>query len=166
MTFLFRPDYTASAPILMVLSVAFLIWFGPPYGVVFVSMGRQRINFYVSATCAAANVGLNFIFIPMYGPIAAAATTLATYTLMKAMYLYFCRRHLGSTFINRRYATVLLLCVALAAGLRATGMHVLAAGATFSVIYAIGSYLVILTASEKQLCKRLLGILKGEEAPA
>lgn len=160
--FLFRPEYAQSGHILMVLSVAYFVWFSPPYGVVFVTMGKQRINFFVSLACAATNVVLNLIFIPRYGAIAAAATTLATYLLMKGLYLYFCHKHLGSVFINRRFAIAVALCVALAVGLRLAALHVVPAGVIFCAVYGSLSYLFIFSAAEKRLCLRLVGLRREE----
>jgi len=166
MTTLFRAEYAASAPILMILSVGFLVWNGPPYAAVFVAMGKESINFYVSAVCAAANVLLNLVFIPRYGPIAAASTTLATYVLMKALYSHYCVRYLGSVFINARYAAALGLCVVLAYGLRMLGMHVLAAAAVFAALYASASYLLVLSSAEKELIGKLAATVIGREAAA
>ena len=163
MTFLFRPEYAESKYILIVLSVGYFAWFSPPYGSVFVAMGKQRINFFVSAACASTNVVLNLIFIPRYGAIAAAGTTLATYLMMKAFYIYFSRKHLGSVFIGRRFAVAVLLCAALAAALRLTPLHVVPAGAIFCIVYAGFSYLFIFSAAEKRLCLRLAGLRKEED---
>ena len=166
LTFLFRPEYAAAKYIFVVLSIGHLVWFCPPYAAVFSAMGRQRINFFVSAICAGVNVVLNLIFIPRYGAIAAAATTLATYLLMKGFYLHFCRKHLGSVFIGGRFAAVPLLCVALAAGMKLTALHVVPAGLVFCAVYAAISYLFIFSAAEKQLCLKSLGLMKSEEARA
>ena len=162
--FFCTPEYAASRPILIVLSVACLVWFAPPYGVVFMAMDKQRINFFVAAACAGANVVLNLIFIPRYGGIAAAATTLATYMLQKAFYSIFSRKYLGAVLVGPRFAAALLLCAVLAGGLKLTSLHVLPAGMVFCALYAAFSYLFILSTEEKRLCLRLAGLTRGEEA--
>lgn len=161
--FFFTPDYAASRPILIVLSVACLVWFAPPYGVVFMAMDKQRINFFVAAACAGANVLLNLIFIPRYGAIAAAATTLATYLLQKAFYVVFSRKYLGSALIGPRFAAALALCAALAGGLKLTSLHVVPAGLVFCTLYAALTYLFILSTEEKHLCLRLAGLTRAQE---
>ena len=166
LVFAYKPDYGDSAAILQVLTVGFLAWYGPPYAVVFLAMDRQAVTFHVSAVCAVVNFVLNWIFIPGYGPIAAAATTLATYVLMKALYMGYCRKYLGSTFVDTRYLTTALLCAAIAFALKQTGLHVVPAGALFCAIYAAGCYLLLLSRGERKLCTRLLGTLTGREAAA
>jgi O-antigen/teichoic acid export membrane protein len=161
--FFFRKEYEESGRILVVLSLATLVWFAPPYGVVFAAMDKQRINFFVAAACAGANVVLNLIFIPRYGAIAAAATTLGTYLLQKAFYAAFSRKYLGSALISPRFVVALLLCAALAGGLRLTNLHLIAAGAVFCALYAVFSYLLILSREEKLLCLRLAGLTKPQE---
>jgi len=166
MAFLFPPEYAASAPILMVLGIGFLVWFGPPYGIVFTAMNKQQINFIVAAICAAANIVLNLIFIPRYGALAAAATTLATYLLMKAFYLYYIGKHLDSILINRRYIYTLVLCAVIAAGLRFVNLHVIVSGAVFVLAYGAAAYTFVLTESERVLCRRMLKREERREVPA
>ena len=161
--FFCTPEYAASRPILIVLSLACLVWFAPPYGVVFMAMDKQRINFFVAAACAGANVVLNLIFIPRYGAIAAAATTLATYVLQKASYSIFSRKYLGAVLVGPRFAGALLLCAVLAVGLKLTGLHVLPAGVAFCTLYAAFSYVFILSTEEKRLCLRLAGLARAQE---
>ena len=164
MTTLFKQEYAASAPILMILSIGFLAWNGPPYAAVFVAMGREGINFYVSAICALFNVLLNLVFIPRYGPAGAAATTLATYMLMKAFYSYYCVKHLGSVFINFRYIATLCLCAALAYGLKMLGLNVFVSGAIFTTLYAAACYMFVLSSAEKLLLGRMAAGIGRREA--
>lgn len=156
MTFLFTAEYVESARVLQILCIGFLVWDGPPYGIVFAAMGRQDLNFYISAVCAVVNVVLNLIFIPLYyGPIAAASTTLATYVLMKILYIHYCRKHLGSAFVDYRYPLTLALCLAIAAGLKLSGLHVVPAGIVFCLVYAGAGFVLLLSPQEKKLCLRM-----------
>ena len=197
MTLFFKPEYAASAIPLQILCVGFLAWYGPPYGTVFSAMEKQEINFYVSAICAVFNVALNVVLLPMfpsgldiggvfvyYGPLVAASTTLATYLLMKVLYAYYCRKHLGSVFIDFRYLLTLALCAVIVAGLKLSGVHeliarllyvpqmaairltldnlpVIVAGVIFCTLYAVCGYFMLLNASEKKLLSRLI---KRQEA--
>jgi len=85
-------EYSKSAPLLRLLAVAYLFYYGPPYGVAFLPIDKQQINFAVSLVCAIINLGLNLIFIPKYGAVAAAGTTIATYVLMKGLYAFYYRK--------------------------------------------------------------------------
>ena len=166
MVFLFGAGFAESGHLLAILGFAFLVWFGPPYGVVFVAMGKESINFRVSALCAVVNVALNFIFIPKYGPTGAALTTLATYMIMKACYAHLCRKHLGSIFINTGSILPIALCALLAFALSAAPLHVIPAGVIFCIIYGAVTYRFILSEPERALCKRLIGTLKSGETAA
>ena len=156
MAFVFKSSYgESSSNVLKVLSLAFLAWYAPPYGIVFSAMEKQHINFWVSAACAVFNVALNLVFIPRYGAIAAASTTLATYVLMRACYAWYCRKYLGETFVDLKCVTTVLVCAVIAAGLKLTGLHVMVAAVLFCIIYGPALYLLILAPPERELCLKL-----------
>jgi len=164
MAFVFKASYGQSSNVLKVLSLAFLAWYAPPYGIVFSAMEKQHINFWVSAACAVFNVVLNLVFIPRYGAIAAASTTLATYVLMRACYAWHCRRYLGETFVDLKCVTTVLVCAVIAAALKLTGLHVMAAAVLFCIVYVPALYLLILAPPERELCLKVTGGIRERMA--
>lgn len=78
LVFLFGPDYAAATPafrILVVgLPVVFAIWI---LHAVAISVDRERLLLQTGLIGLAVNVGLNLYVIPHYGPVGAAAATVA-----------------------------------------------------------------------------------------
>lgn len=54
--------------------------------------GKTKYIMVASCIGAVLNIGLNAIFIPMYGPVAAACTTLACYIVFMFMHYFFMRK--------------------------------------------------------------------------
>lgn len=79
----FPPTYQASAPIIPVIATSIMF-----YGVYITCMTgtniRRKTWYAVTFTTSAAlaNVGLNIILIPLYGPMGAAVSTLVAYALL------------------------------------------------------------------------------------
>jgi O-antigen/teichoic acid export membrane protein len=85
---LYGSDYTAAAPVLPVLALAYLfICWGYVLGPMIVVLRLQRKLVPYAATALGVNIGLNLIFVPIFGYAAAAWVTVITEALI--LYLTF-----------------------------------------------------------------------------
>lgn len=94
-TLMYGAEFAASGPYFEWLCLNIGIMF-VNYGVVstLVPWGRQKLHFKITASAAVANLALNLIAIPLYGPWGAIATTIAAELVVLALGL-FLRRRLG-----------------------------------------------------------------------
>jgi len=80
---------------------------------VFVLTGKTRIIGILWSAAAILNLGLNIIFIPRFGVLAAAATTLVSYTLVTGITVFFSTKYLrfsaGPTFILKSVIASLVM---------------------------------------------------------
>jgi O-antigen/teichoic acid export membrane protein len=89
---LYGEDYTAAAPVLPVLALAYLfICWGYCFGAMIVVLNVQRRLIPYAVTALAVNIGLNLIFVPIFGYAAAAWVTVIT----EALILYLTVRLVG-----------------------------------------------------------------------
>lgn len=73
------PSFTPAAPLLAILSLALLaMFFGNLFGFTLVARGKQRALMWLYLGLVLFNVLGNLMFIPRYGAVAAAWTTVAT----------------------------------------------------------------------------------------
>jgi O-antigen/teichoic acid export membrane protein len=83
---LYGEAFTAAAPSLTILMVAFvLIGLGYVYGTLVVVLGIQRRVLKYALLALAVNVSLNLIFVPLYGYTAAAVITVITEALVLSL---------------------------------------------------------------------------------
>ncbi|MDQ2886063.1 MAG: oligosaccharide flippase family protein [Chloroflexota bacterium] len=83
LTLFFPPSYHSAAPIIPIITIS--IMFYGVYNVFTLGISIQRKTWFAvifTATAALANVGLNLILIPLYGPMGAALSTLLAYALL------------------------------------------------------------------------------------
>jgi O-antigen/teichoic acid export membrane protein len=95
LVFLFGPDYAAATPsfrILVVgLPIVFAIWI---LHAIAISVDRERLLLQTGLVGLAVNVGLNLYVIPHYGPVGAAAATVAGEAVSMAVLVAGLRRQL------------------------------------------------------------------------
>ena len=107
------PQYHSAYPVIPVVVLAHL---GQGLFILTsIGIGISKKSYYypiMTFSAAVVNVGLNLVFIPQYGKIGAAWSTVAGYALMTGMGAYFSRRHYPIPFEWRRIG-----CIALAAAL-------------------------------------------------
>lgn len=73
------PDFLPAAPLLQILSWALAIMFlGNLFGFTLVAIDRQKSLLVLYAVLAVVNTVANFVFIPHYGAVAAAVSTVVT----------------------------------------------------------------------------------------
>ncbi len=102
LTRLFGTEYTAAAPLLQILSLAFVtMLFGNLFGYTLVAFqqGRALLKLYVGLVVL--NGTLNIIFIPHYGATAAAWTTVLTELASMAIAARLIQKHTPLTFPGR-----------------------------------------------------------------
>lgn len=99
LTRLFGVEYSAAAPLLQILSVAFVaMLFGNLFGYTLVAFqqGRALLKLYIGLVIL--NGTLNIIFIPQYGAAAAAWTTVLTELASMAIAARLIQKHVPLTF--------------------------------------------------------------------
>lgn len=115
LTRLFGEEYLASAPLLQILSLAFVaMLFGNLFGYTLVALrqGRALLKLYIGLVIL--NSTLNVLFIPRYGAAAAAWTTVLTELASMAIAARLIQRHIPLAFPGR-----LLISVGLITGVAA-----------------------------------------------
>lgn len=83
--FIYGAEYAGAAPVLQLLSLAFIISDLPPSWTVLPAIGQARLAFAINATGALINCILNAILIPKYGILAGAWTSVATFAVVKIL---------------------------------------------------------------------------------
>ncbi len=79
---LYGPQYAGSVtPLQILVWAAAVLFLDYPFAVLTLAVNRQKLHCLVLAACAALNVTLNLIFIPLYGAVAAATVFLLTQAL-------------------------------------------------------------------------------------
>lgn len=102
LTRLFGTEYLNSAPLLQILSLAFVtMLFGNLFGYTLVAseQGRALLKLYIGLVIF--NITLNIIFIPHYGATAAAWTTVLTELVSMLVAAYLIRQHITLAFPGR-----------------------------------------------------------------
>jgi O-antigen/teichoic acid export membrane protein len=78
--------FEAAAPLVQILAVAlFVMFLGNIFGFALVALQKQKQLLVLYALLALGNVSANLAFIPLYGAVAAAWTTVATETIAMAV---------------------------------------------------------------------------------
>lgn len=82
----FGQEFSAAFPILLVLAVGHIAnaFFGPTTGILMMT-GHERLTAFLTGFGVLANVGLNVLLIPTWGPTGAAIATVASILVMKTM---------------------------------------------------------------------------------
>lgn len=89
------PEYQAGYRVVpWVAWSVFLIGITNRFSVVLTCAKRTRVIMYCNLFCAALNVGLNMIFVPLFGYVAAAVTTLVSFAVDLALKVTISRRYL------------------------------------------------------------------------
>ena len=108
-TLLAGPGYEAAAPLLAMLSLALATMFiGTTFGYALVALKQQTKLLKLYGALAIFNVIANLIFIPRYGAMAAASTTVVTELLATIVAGYFVWQVLPFRFPTRYFGQVVL----------------------------------------------------------
>jgi O-antigen/teichoic acid export membrane protein len=83
----------AATPLRVLLAAGALSWVNGVFGFALIAKERQASALWLNASALAFNVGLNFLLIPRYGIVAAAAITVASELLILAGSYLLMRRH-------------------------------------------------------------------------
>jgi O-antigen/teichoic acid export membrane protein len=83
----------AATPLRVLLVAGALSWVNGVFGFALIAKGRQTSALWLNVSALAFNVGLNFLLIPRYGIVAAAAVTVASEALILAGSYLLMRRH-------------------------------------------------------------------------
>jgi len=105
---LFGPDYASAAGVLTVhIWAGLFVSLGVSGSLWLVSEKLQKLSFYRTATGAVVNIVLNFIFIPRYGIVGAAVTTLISQFMAALFFDVFFKRTRG-VFLMKMKALLLI----------------------------------------------------------
>jgi O-antigen/teichoic acid export membrane protein len=85
----------AATPLRILLAAGALSWVNGVFGYALIAKERQTSALWLNVTGLAFNVGLNFILIPRYGIVSAAAVTVASEILILAGSYHLMQRHFG-----------------------------------------------------------------------
>ncbi|MCH8748474.1 polysaccharide biosynthesis C-terminal domain-containing protein, partial [Patescibacteria group bacterium] len=108
-TLLAGPGYEAAAPLLAMLSLALgTMFIGTTFGYALVALKQQTKLLKLYGALAIFNVIANLIFIPRYGAMAAASTTVVTELLATIVAGYFVWQLLPFRFPTRYFGQVVL----------------------------------------------------------
>lgn len=94
--FFYGPEFNNSIIVFQVLLLALLFkFFSFPYAFLLVAGEKQNIRVAIQGFSAFFNLVTNIIFIPRYGILGAAGTTIASELLLFVMYYYYSRKDLN-----------------------------------------------------------------------
>jgi O-antigen/teichoic acid export membrane protein len=120
---LLAPKYHRASDGIALLAFAGAIYAG--YTVLAIGSGRARktqLNWVVTGTGAAANVGLNFWLIPRWGMVGASISTLAAYIVLFIGMTLYAQHVYPVSYQWRRVVTAVGVAVALTVAARATDL--------------------------------------------
>lgn len=110
--FVYGSGFNESIILLQILSVYLFVTYIPADGVVLNAIHKQKLKFYAGVAMIITNVVLNLIFIPKYGAIAAACTTIFSYIILRGLYITFVRLQGLKTFtLDRSILTITLTAI-------------------------------------------------------
>ncbi|MFC6689566.1 polysaccharide biosynthesis C-terminal domain-containing protein [Jhaorihella thermophila] len=95
LAFVFGRDFSDAYPVLLVLAAGHITnaFFGPSHTVLMMA-GQERVAAFLTGLGTVANVGLNFLLIPTYGPIGAAVASAVAIVVTKvAAFILVWRMH-------------------------------------------------------------------------
>lgn len=125
--FLFGPSFLDGAPILVVLMVSgFLAYMQMLVGPPLLAWNAEKVHLKVNLAGAAANILLNLLLIPRYGPLGAACASVMTQAGIVTGFWFFLRAKVDGLAFGP--VLRLLICVAIAG----------AAGFAFVRLYPLG----------------------------
>lgn len=135
------PEFVATGSIVVPIVAVSYLFFGVyvVFSQVFILIKKTRIIGILWAVAALLNLGLNIIFVPRFGVLAAAVTTLVTYTLVVTITVILSTRYLrfetDRVFILKSIAAALVMSLIIWK-LNPTGItHVLGVMGLGAVIY-------------------------------
>jgi O-antigen/teichoic acid export membrane protein len=105
-----NPEFVEAYKVVPILLLSY-VFFGMRLVVSLPAYLKQKTSYVVYITVAAAglNVGLNFLFIPEYGMLAAALNTLAAFFLLSVAHYFICRKIYTIPFeLFKLFALILL----------------------------------------------------------
>jgi O-antigen/teichoic acid export membrane protein len=85
----------AATPLRVLLMAGALAWVNGVFGLALIAKARQASALWLNVAALSFNVGLNFLLIPRYGIVSAAAVTVASEVLILAGSYFLMRRHFG-----------------------------------------------------------------------
>jgi O-antigen/teichoic acid export membrane protein len=100
-----KPEFAAAAVVVPLLAFSQALQGLAAFTEAGISLGNRPA--YISGiaiTCAAANIGLNFLLVPRFGLLGAGWATLTSFVLWNALHVYFSRRFYRIRFDVRRFA--------------------------------------------------------------
>jgi O-antigen/teichoic acid export membrane protein len=156
------PGYQRAEEAVALLAFAGAIYAG--YTVLAIGSGRARrtqLNWVVSGTGAAANVGLNFWLIPQWGMVGAAISTLAAYVVLFAGMTLYAQHVYPVPYQWRRVLTAVGAAVGLNVAARAAGLPLVP---SFLLVVAYPFALALLgfyLPAERQRLRRLVPVRAG-----
>lgn len=107
-----REFFGASQPLrLLSVAVAFSLYSYMYTQCVLIPVKQEKIVFHATLISALTNIGLNFIFIPIWGMNAAAVTTIIAEFITFAISYYYSKNIVALTGIKRNLISVLTGCV-------------------------------------------------------
>jgi O-antigen/teichoic acid export membrane protein len=104
----------ASVPLRILLFAGALSWINAVFGFALIAKERQASALWLNVTALVFNLGLNFVLVPRYGIVAAAAVTVASEVLILAGSYFLMRRHFD--FFPRPQTLLPAVTAALAMG--------------------------------------------------
>jgi O-antigen/teichoic acid export membrane protein len=104
----------ASVPLRILLFAGALSWINAVFGFALIAKERQASALWLNVTALVFNLGLNFLLVPRYGIVAAAAVTVASEVLILAGSYFLMRRHFD--FFPRPQTLLPAVTAALAMG--------------------------------------------------
>jgi len=107
-------EFLISANVLRILIVALaFIFFGNLFNSILLSANLQNKLMHILSFCAVFNIGLNFIFIPMYSYNGAAAVSLVTEFLVVLLTAYYANKYVDFKFSVRGWGRIFLSGIAM-----------------------------------------------------
>ena len=115
------PEYLGAVPAMHVLTIALLMSFlgGFIGNLILLPSGREKICLRTSLVSAIANIVLNLIFIPMFGGVAAAATTATAETLGFVINIFHVEKQIKLGSMRKILLAPIVGCIAMLAALAA-----------------------------------------------
>jgi O-antigen/teichoic acid export membrane protein len=144
-SFLYGAQFIAAAPALAILAFALVVRFmSSSAGAVLTSLDKMRAKVKIQACVALANILLNLLFIPRFGFLAAAMTTLLSEAALMTLYCLCTGKYLQGISIRRdlRMPPILASCLLMGMFLYLTRESVFFPGLVVggALVYFLGLY--------------------------
>jgi|GEM_PF-120312 len=138
---IYGAEFNESIVLLQILSPYVLLTCLPADGIVLNAVRRQRAKFYASVVMVITNVVLNLIFIPKYGAIAAAGTTILSHVVLRVLYIVMVRM-MGLKTFSLDFGLVLIVAGGIGSGY-VFGQLLDGLNLFLSIFMCAGTYLAI-----------------------